>query len=116
MDDSRSAEDSALTEFGRRLVHRRLERNLTQAQLSREAGVSKRTVERIESGGSTQLSTLIRILRALGLLDRFAALIPDPPPSPLKQLDSEESGRQRASGTRTKAEGSPGIWQWGDEK
>ena len=109
-------EDPALAEFGRRLVHRRLERNLTQAQLSREAGVSKRTIERIESGGSTQLSTLIRILRALELLDRFEKLIPAPPPSPLEQLASEEPNRQRASGSRTKTDGSRTLWQWGDEK
>ena len=97
-------------------MHRRLERNLTQAALSREAGVSKRTIERVESGGSTQLSTLIRILRALGLLDSFQNLIPAPLPSPIDQLDSQEPERRRASGTRGKTEAASTDWSWGDEK
>ena len=115
MSDSESTEQPILTEFGQRLMHRRLERNLTQAALSREAGVSKRTIERVESGGSTQLSTLIRILRALGLLGRFENLIPAPLPSPINQLDSDEPERRRASGTRTQAEADSDLWTWGDQ-
>lgn len=105
-----------LTEFGQRLMRRRLERNMTQAALSREAGVSKRTIERLESGGSTQLSTLIRVLRALGLQEHFERLIPTLPVSPIKQLDSDEPERRRASGTRSKAESDPELWTWGDQK
>ena len=44
-----------LRELGERLARVRLERNLTQAGLAEQAGVSKRTVERLESGGVTQL-------------------------------------------------------------
>mgnify|MGYP000461714881 CR=1 FL=1 len=47
---------------------------LTQADLAHEAGVSKRTVERIEAGASAQMASLIRIFRVLDLmpaLDRF---------------------------------------------
>jgi len=42
--------ESILEELGGRLASVRLGRNLTQAALAEEAGVSKRTVERLESG------------------------------------------------------------------
>ena len=48
---TKQATDAAvLTELGGRLTRLRLERNLTQAQLAEQAGVSKRTVQRLESG------------------------------------------------------------------
>ena len=43
-------EDEALRESGRRLAQIRLSRNLTQAELAQRAGVSKRTLERLEMG------------------------------------------------------------------
>jgi transcriptional regulator with XRE-family HTH domain len=51
---------SILAELGGRLAQRRLELKLTQADLAEQAGVSKRTVERIEAGATTQMSTMIR--------------------------------------------------------
>lgn len=51
---------AVLAELGDRLSRRRLQRNLTQAQLAREAGVSKRTVIRLERGESSQVTNLIR--------------------------------------------------------
>ena len=67
-----------LGEVGDRLARHRLGRNLTQAQLAREAGVSKRTVIRLENGESSQLTNLVRVLRALSLLGNLDALVPAP--------------------------------------
>jgi transcriptional regulator with XRE-family HTH domain len=70
-----------------RLAATRLDQNLTQAALAEEAGVSKRTVERLESGEvAARLSGLVRVWRALGLLERFDALVPASVPSPIAQL------------------------------
>ena len=44
------SDGAVLEELGRRLEAIRLGRNQTQAQLARQAGVSKRTIERLESG------------------------------------------------------------------
>ncbi len=53
--------DSAiLAEIGRRLERRRINANLTQAQLADEAGIAKRTLERLESGASAEFVTLVR--------------------------------------------------------
>ena len=112
--------DSAiLASLGRRIAETRLARDLTQAELAKEAGVSKRTLIRLEGGESTQLTNLIRVLRALGLTGNLDALVPSPAPSPLKQLQSEEKQRKRASGRSgatgaTPSEGDE-AWTWGDD-
>ncbi len=73
--------------MGERLAKIRLDRNLTQAQLATQAGVSKRTVERLEAGAvATQLSGFIRVCRVLDLIERFDLLVPEPVPSPVAQL------------------------------
>ena len=45
-----TTDEAVLSELGGRLARVRLARNFTQAGLARQAGVSKRTVERLESG------------------------------------------------------------------
>ena len=109
--------DSALlTRLGERLSRHRLEQNLTQADLATAAGVSKRTVERLEAGESTQVSNFIRILRVLDLLDALDAAIPDPPPSPLDQLKLHGKQRQRAAAPRKSAVREEVTkWTWHDE-
>ncbi|MCE9630903.1 MAG: helix-turn-helix domain-containing protein [Planctomycetia bacterium] len=110
-----SLSDAAvLTELGERLAHLRLHQNLTQAQLAREAGVSKRTLIRLEHGESSQLTNLIRVLRGLGVLGNLDAWIPPPLPSPIEHLRSRAKTRRRAS-PATRNRGRPATWTWGDE-
>ena len=112
--------DSAvLEELGKRLERRRIDANLTQAQLAQEAGISKRTLERIESGASTDFAMLIRTLRALGEIEGLENLIPDLPQSPLTLLKQHGRTRKRAFQPRSKAgriaERKPsGPWKWGE--
>lgn len=109
------SEELVLQELGRRLSDARLARSLTQASLAREAGVSKRTVERLESGEvASRLSALVRVLRVLGLLERLDDLVPAQPISPVELLKLEGRRRKRASGRRTKPQ-APRTWTWGDE-
>jgi predicted transcriptional regulator len=50
--------------------------NLSQAQLAEQAGISKRTLERLEAGAAaTQLSLFLWVLRQLDRLERLALLI-----------------------------------------
>jgi len=110
-----ATDDVVLAELGGRLARIRLERNLTQGQLAAQAGVSKRTVERLEAGAvATQLSGFIRVCRVLGVLERLNALVPEPVPSPIAQLKLRGRQRQRASATKA-AEASGKTWQWGAE-
>jgi putative transcriptional regulator len=109
-----STDQGILSELGERLARARLGRNLTQAELAAEAGVSKRTVERLESGESVQLTSLVRILRALDLADKIDILVPDSGLSPMEQLERKGKARKRASGTREKREDSSKPWIWGE--
>jgi transcriptional regulator with XRE-family HTH domain len=111
-------DDTILTELGARLARVRLEKNLTQAQLALQAGVSKRTIERLEQGAAApQLSSVIRLCRVLGLLENFELLLPEPAPSPMAQLYLRGKTRQRASRPRFGAvQEPPAPWTWGDSK
>jgi len=109
------SDEGILRELGGRLTGARLERNLTQAALAEKAGVSKRTVERLESGEvATQLSGFVRVCRALGLLERFETLIPEAMPSPMERLKLQGRQRQRASRKKA-APGAPKKWTWGEK-
>ena len=92
------SESAELQGLGSRLAAQRLALNLTQAQLAEQAGVSKRTLERLESGAvATQLSAFLRVCRVLGLQDRLESLVPEPASSPVAQLKLKGRTRKRAS-------------------
>ena len=63
-----------LEQYARYLRKCRISRKWTQADLAQEAGVSVRSVSRIELGYSCDLSTFIRILNALAILDQLSAV------------------------------------------
>jgi transcriptional regulator with XRE-family HTH domain len=110
------ADGLILGEVGSRLAGARVERRLTQAELAAEAGVSKRTVERLESGEvGARLTAFVRVLRALGALERLDALVPEQEASPLEQLKLRGKIRKRVS-RRGRAAGGSKPWRWGDEK
>ena len=113
----KQATDAAvLTEIGQRLARVRLEKNLTQVQLAEQAGVSKSTVQRLESGDvSPQLSGFIRVCRVLDLIERFDLLVPEPVISPIERLKLDGRRRKRAS-ARKAQKPSAKKWQWGDEQ
>lgn len=90
-------EKLALQQLGQRIARYRLNRNISQQTLADEAGVSKPTLQRIEKGHSSQTANLIRVLRALDLLDNFNNLVPEPAPSPIQQAKMRGKIRQRAS-------------------
>ena len=102
-----------LRELGERLTRLRLERNLTQAELAAQAGVSKRTLERMEAGGATQFANLVRVCRALGLIERFEPLVPEPVPSPVAQLKLRGTEAQARLATPAAGKSPPAKWRWG---
>ena len=111
-----ATDEAILSELGGRLAKVRLERNLAQSQLAMQAGVSKNTVQRLESGSvATQLSGFLRVCRVLDLVERLDLLVPEPVPSPVEQLKLLGRKRQRASAKR-KTNTPSKKWQWGDEQ
>ncbi len=108
------ADEAILAEIGERLARRRLDLQLTQADVAEQAGIAKRTLERIEAGHSAQMSSMIRIFRVLDLLPRLDDLIPEAAPRPMDLLKRKGKIRQRAS-KRRRSERSDKPWTWGDE-
>ena len=113
--DNLGNDQAVLTEVGHRLSRHRIKQGITQAGLAKEAGMSKRTVERIEAGESTQSVNLIRVMRALNLLDALDAALPKVGPRPMDLLRLHGKERQRASPQRERSSAT-GRWQWGDEE
>ena len=112
---SDASDQAILKELGRRIARCRLNQNRTQAALAAEAGVSKPTIHRMESGESTQLTNLLRVLRALKLAGNLDALIPEPEISPVQKLKLLGKARHRAS-SRSNQKKDRGNWSWGNEK
>ena len=111
---SQIPDEALLMELGSRLTAARLAQNLSQAALAEQAGVAKRTVERLESGAvATQLSGFLRVCRALGLLDGLEALVPEAVASPMAQLKLQGHKRKRASKVKT-VKAKPKRWSWGE--
>jgi len=108
------ADDIILAEIGERIARRRLDLQLTQAAVAEQAGVAKRTLERIEAGASAQMSSIIRILRVLDLLPGLDRMIPEVGPRPMDLLKRKGKLRQRAS-SRRHSDRSDEPWSWDDE-
>lgn len=113
--DKQTAPDAVLAELGVRIARRRIELGVTQAQAASQAGVGKRTVERIEAGADTQLSTLIRLLSVLDLSEHLDQLVPAARISPMEILRQKGPTRPRKRATSQKASRPKGPWKWGDE-
>ena len=105
------SDEAHLAELGRRLARVRIETNLTHAELAYQAGVGKRTLERLEAGRSIQLAGFLRILRSLDLIDGLERLVPETGPSPMDLLRRQGNQRRRASrrGSRPRPNPLPGA-------
>ena len=93
-------DDGVLAELGARIAGRRVELQLTQAAVAEQAGIAKRTLERMEAGQTSQLSTLVRVLRVLDAASGLDCLIPESGRRAMDLLKQKGKGRQRASGRR----------------
>lgn len=110
-----NSDKTVLDELGARLARTRLEQNISQAQLAATAGVSKSTVERIETGREVKLTSFVRILRALGRLELLDRLVPEPLPSPIERLRIQGRRRRRAAVRPKEDPRQPGAWRWGTD-
>jgi hypothetical protein len=84
------------------------------------AGVSRATVVRVEAGDSVQMSTMVKLWRALDLLAEIDRAVPERLDSPIAQLERERRGRNRRRATSSSVRGHPvgdpaKPFRWGDE-
>jgi len=74
----------------------RLAHNVSQVDLASQAGVSRTALRHLESGEGATLSTLIRVVRALGREDWLRSLAAQTTINPLHMVQAQ-SKRRRAS-------------------
>lgn len=94
--------DIGLEALGRQVAALRISRQLKQSELAYEAGVSHRTLQRLEAGEAIRSDGLLRIFRCLGRLDEVLSAL-DVAASPYELLSSE--GLQVSELDRRKSEG-----------
>ncbi len=90
-------------ELGQRLKQARLNANITQAELAKQAGVSRTIVMNAEKG-QAQLENFVALLLALGLAEQLNSFLPKPQLSPLQLRKLEGKKRERATGSRGSSE------------
>ena len=116
--NSKLPDETVLRELGERIIATRLERNISQASLALKAGVSKRTIQRLESGQvSSQLFSFLRVCRALGIIEKLDALLPPPAVSPIDLLKLQGRKRQRAAKPTVYKQNMvrENTWTWDDK-
>jgi transcriptional regulator with XRE-family HTH domain len=69
-------------------------RRLTAAQVADRAGLSRHTVMRLENGTGASLESVLRVARALGVLDSLVSAL-DPYETDVGRLRSEEALPER---------------------
>lgn len=112
------ADDAIVAELGRRIALHRAGLNLTQGELADRAGVGRSTVQRIERGDSIQLSSLVKLLRAVGRVDALDAVLAAELRSPVAELQRQRERRRRVRHRQGEQAQSPedgSAWAWGDE-
>ena len=100
-----------IKELGGRIKYYRIMREMSQQELADKAGISKRSISRLEQGESVQLSSLFIILIALDLEDNIELLVPDQTKRPSFYLERSENVTKRVR-KRTQKK----SFKWGDEE
>jgi transcriptional regulator with XRE-family HTH domain len=115
--DKLMTNDAVLAELGLRLEQSRLQQDLTQAEMAERAGIGEATLRRLEAGQSVQVTTLLKLLRAMGLLGALDEVVPETVDLPISELRRERGSRRRAR-ARSRRDIAPkgSTWRWADER
>lgn len=76
-------------ELGLSIARLRLSQDLKQSELAYEAGVSHRTLQRLEAGEAVRSDGLLRVIHTLGRSEAVMAALDSPTLSPYEQLSSQ---------------------------
>ena len=112
MDMYALTDNMILLKIGEVIRRQRLDRNISQRELSASAGVSTSSVAAIERGESVSLKTLIPLLRVLNSLNMLSEFLKEPEISPIAyaKLLNNQASRKRASSMKTTNNKSESEW------
>jgi len=91
------SDKAVLRTLGTNLKRMRLNRNITQEEMSKKAGVSRSTISLIEKAGNGSLASFVRILRALEKLEMLNLFSTEMMVSPIQIAKLYGKERKRAS-------------------
>lgn len=102
-----------MKEMGIRIKDTRISIELTQQGLAERAGISQRTIERIENGENVKVENIINVLRAMQLLQNLENLVPEQRLRPTELYDNH---KKRVRAVSKKHADITIEWKWGDEE
>lgn len=102
-----------LKELGQRVKDIRIRKSLTQGALALKAGVSPKTIERLENGENINIEGFLNVLRVLNSIQNIELLMTEQVLSP-EMIFNNQKKRQRASSKQKRENKS--SWKWGDER
>lgn len=79
----RNTEDWEIA-LDQRLKRHRLDMNMTQAEVASRCGLTQVTIAKLEAGKGSRLSTLIKVMKVLGIEEQLDLLAPPAPISPIR--------------------------------
>jgi transcriptional regulator with XRE-family HTH domain len=97
---------SDLSLLGNKIARLRISKNLKQSELAYEAGVSERTLQRIEAGDTVKSDGLFKVIRQLGRLDAVLAAINTADFSPYKLSEKKPGSEQKVRVRRSQYDNS----------
>jgi transcriptional regulator with XRE-family HTH domain len=107
-----------LEKIGESIKGRRLQKNISQEELSEMSGVSVASITRLETGkGNTSLTNLLSILKILEIADELRTIFTPPEHSPAL-LAKAVKGKTlvRVKRSNLSEADKTGEWKWGDDK
>jgi len=96
------SDKAILSQLGAQLKQMRLNKNITQLQMSKIAGLSRSAVSTMENDGNGTMISFVQMLRALEKLEILNNFITEAPVSPVQIARLHGKQRQRASMKRQK--------------
>lgn len=90
------ATSDIIRNLGLRFRDYRMRMRLTRKEVSEQSGVGMTTLYKFESGNMTDISfdTLVRLLRSIGLIGNWEALLPELPESPYLYDDNDKKAQR----------------------
>ena len=97
-------DEKVVMQLGKELRRMRLERNLSQAEVAKRAGLDRTTVVKLEAGRAATLLTVVQMLRAIGRLEVLDGFHEEPRITPMMALEQETKylAKQRKRASRRK--------------
>ena len=96
--------------IGEFIKHNRLNQNKSQSEVAKTANISRSTLSLLERGENTSLSTLIQVMRVLGILYLFENFEVTTEISPIEYAKMKKKERQRASGNKVSEDNPKYSW------